>query len=540
MSSPIATATRPGGRKAPAPSVRAPVRGRHTEILTPNALAFLAELHRAFDGRRLELLRQRVVRQQQLDAGERPDFPSDTADVRRRDWMVAPIVRELRDRRVEITGPPERKMVINALNSGANVFMADFEDAHAPTWANTLDGQVNLWDAVRGTIEYETPGGKRYELNERVATLLVRPRGWHLDEKHVLVDGAPIAGALFDFGLFFYHNAAAQLALGAGPYFYLPKLQNHHEARLWNDVFVFAQDRLGIPRGTIRATVLIEHVLAAFEVDEILWELKEHSAGLNCGRWDYIFSFIKAFRAHPSFVLPDRGAVTMERRFLRSYVTHLIRTCHRRRIHAMGGMAAQIPVKHDAAANEAALTEVARDKLREVLAGHDGTWVAHPGLVPVAKTAFDAYVPGPHQIANRGDAVDVTADDLLAVPRGPITYRGLEHNVDVAIQYLAAWLAGSGCVPIYGLMEDAATAEISRSQVWQWIRHEARLDDRRPVTLDLVRQATANRLEALRTAVGGDAFAGRRYERAAELFDRMVASPEFPEWLTRVAYEYLD
>src|SRR6266498_1620351 len=511
---------------APGIELRKPPPAGCAEILGPAALDFLATLARRFEPVRRELLERRRARQREIDAGRLPDFLPETRDIRERDWTVAPIRPDLLDRRVEITGPVDRKMVINALNSGANVFMADFEDANAPTWENNLRGQQNVRDAAGGTISYTSPEGKRYALDARTAVLVVRPRGWHLVEKHLLVDGRPISGSLFDFGLFFFHNAAALIAKGTGPYFYLPKLESHLEARLWNDVFNLAQDELGIPRGTIRATVLIETILAAFEMDEILYELRTHSAGLNCGRWDYIFSFIKKFRQRPDCVLPDRARVTMDRHFLKSYVDLLIQTCHRRGAHAMGGMAAQIPIKHDPAANEAALEKVRQDKLREVRAGHDGTWVAHPGLVPVAAQVFDAAMPGPNQLDVARDDVRVTAADVLAVPEGEITAAGLRTNVDVGIQYLESWLRGVGCVPIYNLMEDAATAEISRSQVWQWVRHGARLADGRVVTEGLVRQvmAAAFPTESL----------------AAELFGKMMTGAEFPEFLTLIAYEHLE
>src|SRR3989441_6511819 len=414
-----------------------------------------------------------------------PDFLSATRSVRDSEWRVAPAPKDLQDRRVEITGPTDRKMLINALNSGARVFMADFEDANAPTWSNLVEGQVNLIDAIERRIGFTSPEGKEYRLNDRVATLVVRPRGWHLDERHVEVGGTPVSGSLLDFGLYFFHNAERLLTKGSGPYFYLPKLESHLEARLWNDVFNFAQDELGLPRGTIRATVLIETILAAFEMDEILYELKDHSAGLNCGRWDYIFSFIKKFRNRPDFVLPNRAQVTMDRPFLNSYVQLLIKTCHRRGIHAMGGMAAQIPIKNDPAANEKALDKVRQDKLREVKAGHDGTWVAHPGLVPIAKAIFDEYMKTPNQIHVKREEVSVSAKDLLAVPTGEITEAGLRLNINVGLQYLEAWLRGNGCVPIYNLMEDAATAEISRAQVWQWVRHKARLADGRVIGKEL-------------------------------------------------------
>ena len=497
-----------------------------SEILTPAAVAFLEDLHRAFNPTRLERLARREVRQAEIDGGQFPDFLPDTASVRAADWIVAPIPADLQDRRVEITGPVDRKMVINALNSGANVFMADFEDANSPTWTNNIEGQINLRDAVRRTITFDQADGKHYELNEKTATLLVRPRGWHLVEKHFRVDGQPISASLFDFGLYFFHNHAALKQAGTGPYFYLPKMESHLEARLWNDVFNHAQDALGVPRGTIRATVLIETILAAFEMDEILYELRDHSSGLNCGRWDYIFSFIKRFRNHPEFLLPDRAQVTMTSHFLDSYVQLLIKTCHRRGIHAMGGMAAQIPIRNDEVANAAALEKVRLDKLREVQAGHDGTWVAHPGLIPIAKAVFDEHMPGPNQISRRRDEVRVTAADLLRVTGGDITLQGLRTNIDVGIQYLEAWLQGNGCVPIYNLMEDAATAEISRTQVWQWLKHGARLNDGRPVTPELVRQT----IRSLRP----------ESTLAVKLFEEMMTSKDFPEFLTLVAYDALD
>ena len=501
------------------------------QILTPEASAFLTRLAREFEVRRQQLLARRRTRQQQIDAGQFPDFLSETAHIRQAEWTVAPIPHDLLDRRVEITGPVDRKMIINALNSGASVFMADFEDSNSPTWQNNLEGQFNLRDAVEGTISYLSPEGKSYNLNSKVATLLVRPRGWHLEERHFEVDGTPISASLFDFGLYFFHNAQRLIRKGTGPYFYLPKMESHLEARLWNDVFCFAQDELGILRGTIRATVLIETILAAFEMDEILYELRQHSSGLNCGRWDYIFSFIKKFRNHPEFVLPDRSTVTMEKHFLKSYVDLLIRTCHRRGIHAMGGMAAQIPIKNDPAANEKALDKVRQDKLREVRAGHDGTWVAHPGLVPVAKEIFDAHMKEANQIGCRREDVRVTAKDLLAVPEGKITEEGLRWNIDVGLQYLESWLRGSGCVPIYNLMEDAATAEICRAQVWQWVRHRAPLSDGRPVTQEMVRQAIAEQKNKLK---------GSRMAEAAEIYQRMMTSPDFADFLTLVAYDYID
>jgi len=509
-------------------AVRATRDARFDEILTPEALGFVARLARVFEPRRRERLRARAARQAELDAGAAPDFLAETRHVRDATWTAAPVRPDLRDRRVEITGPVDRKMIINALNSGARVFMADFEDSHAPTWRATIEGQINLRDAVRGTISYLSPEGKAYQLKapSQRATLMVRPRGWHLVEKHVLVDGDPVSASLFDFGLFFFHNAVHLVTQGTGPYFYLPKLESHLEARLWNDVFTLAQTELGLPRGTIRATVLIETILAAFEMDEILYELRDHSAGLNCGRWDYIFSFIKKFRNRPSALLPDRAQVTMDRAFLKAYVDLLIRTCHRRGVHAMGGMAAQIPIRNDPAANEAALARVRADKLREVRAGHDGTWVAHPGLVPVAQAVFDEHMPGPNQLDVTRDEVRVTAGDLLAVPDGAITAEGLRTNIDVGVRYLAAWLAGNGCVPIHNLMEDAATAEICRTQIWQWLHHGARLADGRVVTESLVRDAIAAEPEATGLA--------RR------LFEQMSTARELPEFLTLVAYDHID
>ncbi len=462
-------------------------------ILTPEAIEFLLALHARFEPVRQQRLKERVERQARLDAGEKPQFLESTRATREAEWKVAPIPADLRDRRVEITGPPDRKMVINALNSGASVFMADFEDSNAPTWENCIEGQQNLYDAVRRTIEFKSPEGKEYKLSSNPAVLFVRPRGWHLNEKHFLVNGTPISGSLFDFGLFFFHNAKAQIASGTGPYFYLPKLEKHEEARLWNDVFVFAQEYCGVPRSTIRATVLIETITAAFEMDEILYELRDHSAGLNCGRWDYIFSFIKKFRNHKSHVLPDRGDVTMQQPFLRSYVELLIHICHRRGIHAMGGMAAQIPIRNNPKANQEAMDRVRQDKLREVRAGHDGTWVAHPGLVPIAKAIFDEHMPQPNQIAPPASAKSpITAANLLELPKGNITEGGLRRNIDVGLQYLESWLRGNGCVPIYDLMEDAATAEISRSQLWQWLHYQSQMNDGRNITPEMFDQILAD------------------------------------------------
>jgi malate synthase len=517
-----------------------PVSQTQSEILTEEAVRFLARLAGRFEETRQRLLALRRLRQQAIDAGNLPDFLAETAPVRAAEWTVAPVPHDLLDRRVEITGPVDRKMIINALNSGANVFMADFEDSNCPTWQNNLDGQLNLRDTVNGTISYVSAEGKQYELGERIATLMVRPRGWHLDEKHFRVGDRPISASLFDFGLFFFHNAKRLIAKGTGPYFYLPKLESHLEAGLWNDVFNFAQDELGIPRGTIRATVLIETILAAFEMDEILYALREHSAGLNCGRWDYIFSFIKKFRNRPDFVLPNRATVTMDRHFLNSYVLLLIETCHRRGIHAMGGMAAQIPIRNDPAANERALEKVRLDKLREVRAGHDGTWVAHPGLVPVAKEIFDAHMKTPNQISRRLPNLQITPADLLKVPQGEITETGLRRNIDVGLRYLASWLNSNGCVPIYNVMEDAATCEICRAQVWQWVKHGTKLSDGRAATMGMVPRTIAEELENLRTQLGAAQYDSMGFEKAAEIYEGMMTSTDFPEFLTSVAYNHID
>lgn len=520
--------------------ISAPMSAEFREILTPDALSLVAHLHRAFNPRRKELLERRVKVQADLDAGKNPDFLSETIAVRQGDWRVAPVPADLRDRRVEITGPVDRKMVINALNCGAKMYMADFEDSHSPTWDATIQGQINLRDAIRGTIEYTSPEGKSYKLGAKTATLLVRPRGWHLDEKHVRVDGELVSGGIFDFALFFFHNAKALLAKGSGPYFYLPKLESHLEARLWNEIFVAAQKELGIPNGTIKATVLIETILAAFEMDEILYELRDHSAGLNCGRWDYIFSFIKKFRGRPEFVLPDRALVTMTSHFLRSYSLLLIQTCHRRGAHAMGGMAAQIPIKNDPEANAAALAKVRADKEREAGDGHDGTWVAHPGLVPIAEEVFNAKMPGPNQWDVRRNDVKITAADLLKVPEGPITEAGLRTNINVGLLYLESWLRGNGCVPIYNLMEDAATAEISRTQVWQWIRYpKGVLTDGRKITVEMFRSLLAEELEKIKSAVGSAAFESGKYDIAARLFDEIITSESLADFLTLSAYREL-
>jgi malate synthase len=515
--------------------IRGAMRPGYEKVLTPEAIDFAVELEREFSAERRRLLARRAEIQRRLDAGWKPDFLPETQAIRQDDWRVAPIPCDLEDRRVEITGPTDRKMVINALNCGANVFMADFEDANTPTWENLIEGQANLSDAVRRTIAFDDPQtGRHYSLNGKTAVLFVRPRGWHLPEKHVLVNGEPMSGALFDFALFFFHNAKELVARGTGPYFYLPKLEGHLEARLWNSVFLHAQARLGLPRGTIRATVLIETILAAFEMDEILWELRDHSAGLNCGRWDYIFSFIKKFAEDPGCVMPDRAQVMMTSHFLRSYSLLLIKTCHRREVHAMGGMAAQIPIRDDPAANEAAMEKVRADKRREAGDGHDGTWVAHPGLVAITNEIFDREMPQPNQIPRKRQEVHVTASDLLAVPKGTITEAGLRQNLNVGIGYIEAWLRGTGCVPLYNLMEDAATAEISRAQVWQWIRHGARLEDGRTVDAALCRKLLDEELAKLRTSRSDNG-----YEAAAKLFCELIEARAFPEFLTIPAYDMI-
>jgi malate synthase len=508
------------------------------EILTPEALKFVIDLERHFGPRRRELLAARVKRQTRLDAGERPDFLPQTAEIRKGAWTVAPIPADLQDRRVEITGPVDRKMIINALNSGANVFMADFEDSITPSWVNVIEGQQNLRDAVRRTISHaDSKTGKSYALNSTIAVLLVRPRGWHLPEKHVLVDGAPMSGSFFDFGLFLWHNAKEQLARGTGPYFYLPKMESHLEARLWNDVFVYAQETLGLKRGTIKGTVLIETILATFEMDEILYELREHSSGLNCGRWDYIFSFIKKFSGDPSMVLPDRARVTMTTHFMRSYSKLLIKTCHRREVHAMGGMAAYIPSKNDAAANQMAMDQVRADKEREVGDGHDGTWVAHPGLVALAKEVFDQHMPEPNQIARKLEDVQVSAADLLQPPKDAITEAGLRQNIAVGIGYLESWLRGTGCVPLFNLMEDAATAEISRAQLWQWIHHKSHLNDGRLIDGPLCLKTIDEELAKFQHSVGEQQFQAGQYRQAAQLLRELILAPQFVEFLTLPAYE---
>ena len=521
-------------------SISGPITPEFAKILTPEALALVAKLHRQFETPRQELLARRVARQKEFDAGKLPDFLPETKKIRDAEWQIAPQPKDMLDRRVEITGPTDRKMVINALNCGASTFMADFEDANCPTWFNMIDGQINLRDAARRTITFEQ-SGKGYKLNERTAVLIPRPRGWHLDEKHLSVDGKAVSGGIFDFALYFFHNAKALLALGSGPYFYLPKMESHLEARLWNDIFIVSQETLGLPIGTIKATCLIETVVAAFEMDEILWELKDHSAGLNIGRWDYIFSCIKKFRANADFCLADRSQVTMTAPFMRAYALLLVKTCHRRGAPAMGGMAAQIPIKNDLQANEAALDKVRQDKLREVTDGCDGTWVAHPGLVPIAKQVFDQHMPQPNQYGKQRPDVSVAAKDLLHFkPSAPITEAGVRNNISVGIQYLGAWLAGNGCVPVFNLMEDAATAEISRSQIWQWIRSpKGVLDDGRKVTVELFRALLADELPKVRNYLGEEAWQAGRYEEGAKLFEKITAG-DYVEFLTLPAYALID
>ncbi len=521
--------------------VTAPLSARYDEVLTPEALQLLATLERAFRARRRELLQKREQRQARIDAGEMPTFLPETRSIREADWQVAPLPADLQLRWVEITGPTERKMLINALNSGADIFMADFEDANSPTWENMVEGQINLIDAVERTISFTSPDGKAYALNDEVATLLVRPRGWHLDEKHLLVDGAPVSGSLFDFGLYFFHNARKLLDQGTGPYFYLAKLEGHEEARLWNDVFVLAQDELGIPRGSIKATVLIENVLAAFEMEEILYELREHIAGLNAGRWDYIFSVIKKFRNRPGFLLPNRAQITMTVPFMRAYTEQLVRACHRRGAHAIGGMAAYIPRKEEEA-NRLAFQKVTEDKVRESRDGFDGTWVAHPGLVPVARRVFEEVLGDrPHQKERMREDVQPNADSLtdFTVPDGTITEDGLRTNINVALLYLESWLRGVGAAAIYDLMEDTATAEISRAQIWQWIHNpDARLDDGRLITLELVRGWVPEELEKIRALVGEEWYTRGRFADASTILDRLI-SGEFAGFLTLLAYDYL-
>ncbi|MEO5959768.1 MAG: malate synthase A [Opitutaceae bacterium] len=515
-----------------------PVLPGSAEILTPEACHFLAELCTKFEPRRQQLLARRVERQREIDGGKMPDFLPETASIRGGDWKVPPPPADLLDRRTEITGPVDRKMAINALNSGAQCWMADFEDANSPTWENVIEGQINMRDAIRRTIAFTSAEGKKYALKEKTATIVARPRGWHLDEKHVLLGGKRVSASLFDWGLYFFHNANPLLAHGSGPYFYLPKLESHLEARLWNDVFLHAQAALGIPRGSVRVTVLIETILGAFEAEEILYELREHASGLNCGRWDYIFSVVKKFRNRPEYLFPDRAMITMTVPFMRAYCLHVIDVCHRHGAYAMGGMAAQIPIKNDPAANDAALAKVRGDKEREATDGHDGTWVAHPGLVATALEAFAKHMHGPNQL-HRLHHVKTKAADLLAPLRGPITEAGVRWNLHVGVRYLEAWLGGSGAEPIHNLMEDLATSEISRSQLWQWLRYSAKLDDGRPITAALYDTLLADELKKIRGEYGDARYDGGHFKAAVELFMRMSKSERFDEFLSVPAYELL-
>ncbi len=520
-------------------AINAPLHPRFDEILTTEALAFVAKLHRAFEPRRQELLQARIARQARIDAGEMPDFLPETKPIREGDWKVAKLPKALECRRVEITGPVERKMIINALNSGADSYMTDFEDSNSPNWFNQIQGQVNLYDAIRGTISFTNEAGKVYKLNDRIATLQIRPRGWHLDEKHVTVDGQRVSGGIFDFALVFFHNAKQQVARGAGPFFYLPKLESHLEARLWNDIFVLAQNEIGLAQGTIKATVLLETILASFEMEEILYELREHSAGLNAGRWDYIFSAIKKFKNKRGFCLANRAVINMEVPFMRAYALALVQACHKRGAPAIGGMAALIPIKNDPVANDKALSAVRHDKRRDANDGFDGGWVAHPGLVSIAMEEFKAVLgEAPNQWGKQRSETFQAEDFLNFVPEAPITESGLRNNINVGIHYLGSWLAGNGCVPIHNLMEDAATAEISRSQVWQWvISDKGVLDDGRKVDAALVRTLITEELAKVKAVVTANGEPVATYDQAATIFEEMSLAKNFPEFLTLPLYE---
>jgi len=513
---------------------------RANEILTDTALNFILKLETKFYNTRKELLHNRVLNQNKIDNGIFPDFLDSTKHIRQSDWKINPTPSDLQDRRVEITGPVDRKMIINALNSGVKVFMADFEDSNSPTWSNIINGQINLKDANDKTIEFiNDKNGKHYSLNDNVATLMVRPRGWHLEEKNVLLNGKPISASIFDFGLYFFHNAQTLIENGTGPYFYLPKLESHLEARLWNDIFIEAQKELNISIGTIKATVLIETIMAAFEMEEIIYELKEHSAGLNCGRWDYIFSFIKKFKSHSNYCLPDRSVVTMNRHFLSSYVKQLVYVCHKRGAHAMGGMAAQIPIKNNNEQNEAAMSMVNNDKVREANAGHDGTWIAHPGLAPIALEAFNNVMPEANQIDKKIINPNIKKEDLLKVPDGKITEKGLRDNIKVGLQYVEAWLCGNGCVPLYNLMEDAATAEISRAQLWQWLNHQCELDSGTMITKSYLDTIFDEEMDAIKIEVGIERFNNGKFSLALDLFKNMIYKKDFDEFLTLPAYQHI-
>ncbi|MEP7375806.1 MAG: malate synthase A [Chitinophagaceae bacterium] len=520
--------------------IKAPFNPSYAELLSMEALHFIRALHIRFNPYRQQLLNERNDVQQKIDSGWNPGFCPDTAVIRNTDWRIPPVPDDIKDRRVEITGPVDRKMIINAMNSGANVFMADFEDSNSPGWDNVMGGQINLRDAINQTISFTNPeNGKKYSLNEKTATLFVRPRGWHLEEKHILIDGEPISGSLFDFGLYFFHNAKTLLKKDSGPYFYLPKIESYKEARLWNDIFVFAQTYCGVPYGSTRATVLVETILASFQLNEILWELKDHSAGLNCGRWDYIFSFIKKFRNRPGHIMPDRSQVTMTVPFMRAYTQLVIKTCHQRGAHAIGGMAAQIPIKNDEAANAVALEKVKADKLREVTDGHDGTWVAHPGLVSLAKEIFDTHMKTANQLHITKKDFHCSKEELLAVPEGTITEKGLRHNINVGILYLESWLRGNGAAAIYNLMEDAATAEICRTQVWQWIHHRAKLDDGREINQSLYEDLRDDEIEEIRQMVGSKAYQDGYYVQAICIFNKLVVQDKWEDFLTLSAYDHI-
>jgi malate synthase len=537
---PSATTTSTGLQLPQGVEIKGAIKPGYERILTPDALEFVAGLVRSFEPRRRQLLEWREHRQADMDAGALPDFLPETQQIREGDWVIRGIPQDLQDRRVEITGPTTRKMVVNALNCGASCFMADFEDALSPTWENIVEGQINLLDYWNGEIDFTDPeSGKEYKITGKPAVLIVRPRGWHLLEEHILVDGAPASGALVDFGLYVFHNAKRTLEKGSGPYFYLPKLETHNEARLWNEVFEKAQKDLGLAIGTIKATVLIETLPAAFEMDEILYELRDHIVGLNAGRWDYIFSFIKTLRAKPEYLLPDRGQVVMGKAFLKSYADLLVNTCHRRGAFAMGGMAAAIPNRRDPEANEKALAGVRADKLREVKSGHDGTWVAHPDLVPVAKEVFDEHMPQPNQLDVKREEIHGAQAPLLEVHEGTRTEEGLRNNIRVGVQYIEAWLRGNGAVPLYNLMEDAATAEISRTQVWQWIKYGATLTDGTPVTMELFDELVCDEMEELRTALGSEAFEGGRFDEAVEIFRKLATSDKLEPFLTIPAYRLI-
>ena len=520
-------------------TVSAPIPREAEHIFSQDAIEFLDALHREFNERRLALLNLRRKRQKEIDNGALPDFLPHTRPIRLDWWKAAPVPEVIADRRVEITGPVDRKMIINALNSGANVFMADFEDANSPTWQNIYEGQVNLYDAVRRQIDFALPNGKKYELQEKTAVLFVRPRGLHLPEKHLKFSSNWASGSLVDFGLYFFHNARKTLENGEGPFFYLPKLESHLEARWWNDVFNFSQDYLGISRGTIKATVLIETIMATFEADEIIYELREHSAGLNCGRWDYIFSYIKKLRNHPEYILPDRALVTMETPFMDAYSRYIVQVCHRRGVHAMGGMSAYIPVKNNEAENQAAFEKVRKDKMREVLNGHDGTWVAHPGLVALAKEIFDQHMPEANQISKQRQETDFTAADLLAPPKLEVTEQGIRHNINVALLYIESWLNGVGAAALYNLMEDAATAEISRAQLWQWLHYRVKTTDGIQFTEYMYQRLKKEELSKIKNMLGEARYEGGRFRAAECILDQLVLDKEFTDFLTLPAYEFL-